>query len=205
MQKATRASLFKAAVWAVVIAAFIGVSASQDQTDKPAVPDATVHFGAMQPQPGPPGSPLNHVVVPDEATIFKDGTVTFFVNGGGHGIAVYPVSKNTTREDIAEDLCQGGPALCNGPAGTANLRYLITDGDGNLVIDTSTNPPENRVNYAPGQYSSAGAGAFLVGSTTTAAGTQVRYRFAGDGRYLVICMNRGHSINDWMFGFVNVR
>jgi hypothetical protein len=24
------------------------------------------------------------------------------------------------------------------------------------------------------------------------------------GRYLVICINRVHSINDWMFGFVNV-
>jgi len=33
----------------------------------------------------------------------------------------------------------------------------------------------------------------------------VRYRFADHGRYLVICINRVHSINDWMFGFVNVR
>jgi hypothetical protein len=24
------------------------------------------------------------------------------------------------------------------------------------------------------------------------------------GRYLVICMNRGHSLNDHMFGFVSV-
>jgi hypothetical protein len=24
------------------------------------------------------------------------------------------------------------------------------------------------------------------------------------GRYLVICMNRSHYLNDWMFGFVDV-
>ena len=29
----------------------------------------------------------------------------------------------------------------------------------------------------------------------------MRYRFLEDGRYLVICNNRVHSINDWMFGF----
>src|SRR5262245_998824 len=32
----------------------------------------------------------NQVVVPDEATILKGGTVTFVVNGPGHGIAIYP-------------------------------------------------------------------------------------------------------------------
>ena len=42
----------------------------------------------------------NQVLVPDETTIRKGGTVTFVVNGGGHGIAIYPVSKNTTRDDI---------------------------------------------------------------------------------------------------------
>jgi hypothetical protein len=25
-----------------------------------------------------------------------------------------------------------------------------------------------------------------------------------NGRYLVLCMNRVHFLNDWMFGFVNV-
>jgi hypothetical protein len=44
----------------------------------------------------------------------------------------------------------------------------------------------------------------LVGSTATTRGAQVRYRFAEDGRYLAICINRVHAINDWMFGFVNV-
>jgi hypothetical protein len=45
----------------------------------------------------------------------------------------------------------------------------------------------------------------LTGSTLTTRGSQVRYRFAEHGRYLVICINRVHSINDWMFGFVNVK
>ena len=191
-----------------VLAVVLPLSATaQDLTDQPGVPHAHVDFGPVPPQPA---APANHVLVPNEVTIFKGGTVTFTVNGGGHGIAVYPVSKNTTREDIEEDLCQGGTAVCNGPAGTASLRYLITDGDENLVIDTGTNPPENRavradpVN-APGEVMSVGAGAFLTGATTTAAGTKLRIRFEEDGRYLVICINRGHSLNDWMFGFVNVR
>jgi hypothetical protein len=29
-------------------------------------------------------------------------------------------------------------------------------------------------------------------------------RFDSNGRYLVICMNRSHALNDHMFGFVNV-
>jgi len=28
--------------------------------------------------------------------------------------------------------------------------------------------------------------------------------FLKTGRYLVLCMNRVHFLNDWMFGFVNV-
>lgn len=51
---------------------------------------------------------------------------------------------------------------------------------------------------------SAGTAQLLTGSTETTPGTRVRHRFAEDGRYLVICINRVHSINDWMFGFVNV-
>jgi hypothetical protein len=95
--------------------------------------------------------------------------------------------------------------VCNGLAGTGTKAYRIFDGDGHLVIDIGPNPPENRINYPHGQLFSAGAGAFLTGSTTTAAGVEVRYRFPEDGRYLVVCMNRPHTINDWMFGFVNVR
>jgi len=33
---------------------------------------------------------------------------------------------------------------------------------------------------------------------------RIQYRFLKKGRYLAICMNRGHSLNDHMFGFVNV-
>jgi hypothetical protein len=197
MQKSTRRGLFiaVAGACALVLAGAVG----QGQ-----VADATIDFGAPQPQPGAPGSPVNHVVVPNEVAIEKGGTVTFNVNGGGHGIAIYPVAKRTTRADIEEDLCQGGPTVCNGPAGTANLQYLITDSKGHLIINSGVNPPDNRVNYAPGQVMSAGAGQFLVGSTTTAVGTQVRVRFEKPGRFLVICMNRGHALNDWMFGFVDV-
>ena len=35
-------------------------------------------------------------------------------------------------------------------------------------------------------------------------GHVVSHQFVKTGRYLVICMNRSHFLNDWMFGFVNV-
>jgi plastocyanin len=188
-------------LWLVTLAAFSGAFLQQDLTDKPPVQDAVVDFGAPHPQPPSPG---HHVLAPEEVTILKGGTVTFVMNGTGHGVAIYPVSKNTTRAHIAEDLCQGGPALCNTTTQTARQQYLITDGSGNLVVDTGVFPQQQVVNHIPGQLLSAGEGQLLVGSTQTTAGTRVRHRFAEDGRYLVICINRVHSINDWMFGFVNV-
>ena len=55
---------------------------------------------------------------------------------------------------------------------------------------------------------SAGGHQFLNGGTIpagpTSNGQLITYRFLTPGRYLVICMNRVHFLNDWMFGFVNV-
>jgi hypothetical protein len=39
---------------------------------------------------------------------------------------------------------------------------------------------------------------------TVGPGNRIQVRFEEKGRYLVICQNRGHSLNDHMFGFVNV-
>jgi plastocyanin len=187
-------------LWAVALKGLIGTPLNQDLKDKPAVQDAVVDFGAPQPQP----ESGHHLLSPNEVTIFKGGTVTFVMNGSGHGIAIYPVSKNTTRADISNDLCQGGPDVCNTTTQTAQRQYLITDGKGALVIDTGVFPAQRVLDHMPGQLLSAGTGALLTGSTPTTAGTQVRHRFTDGGRYLVICINRVHSINDWMFGFVNV-
>ena len=169
------------------------------------VAEAVMNFG--NPDHLVPG-PLNHILVPCEVTIFKGGTVTFRMNGPAHGIAIYPVSKHTTREDIAEDLCQGGPASCNGVTATGRLGYTITDGKGDVIVvidELQPGTPATPINYEPGQMVSAGAGSFLPGtSSTVPAGTAVRVRFEKGGRYLVLCMNRPHTINDWMFGFVNV-
>jgi hypothetical protein len=85
------------------------------------------------------------------------------------------------------------------------LPHTVTDGNGNVIMETGTNPPLNRIASGPGQMFSAGEGVFLTGSTATAVGTEVRYRFEKSGRYLVICINRSHFTNDWMFGFVNVQ
>ena len=174
------------------------------QTPTAPLHDAVVHFGHQQPQPE--AGFAKHILDPNDVTIYKGGTVTFMMNGTGHGIAIYPVSKNTTRTDISEDLCQGGPEVCNVANMTAAQPYTITDGDGNVVIAVAAFPAQRLVDSAPGLLFSAGGmpGTLLTGSTLTGLGNQVKYRFAEDGRYLVICINRVHSLNDWMFGFVDV-
>ena len=240
-----------------------------DDKDRPSK-TWTVHFGQPQPQtpdPAPVGGAVTHFLTPNDLTIVKGDSVTFVVNGGGHGIAIHPVAKKTTRADIAEDLCDGTnndnneadnpsaatqianrrarAAVCNGNVatgqtvngvavvGTQNLEYMITDGKDNLIIDSGFNA-DGAVNprlddtihthrllgtsgrspagdtTVPGQNP---AGAFLTGSNppvTTppavpnAPGNRIQVHFLKTGRYLVICMNRGHSLNDHMFGFVNV-
>ena len=60
-----------------------------------------VNFG----DPGALAGAANQVVIPNEVTIDKGGTVTFVVNGPGHGIAIYPVSDNTTRSTIPSTDC----------------------------------------------------------------------------------------------------
>jgi plastocyanin len=176
--------------------------------------DAFVNFGSPQPQPA---GALSNQVVPNEVTIHKGGTVTFRVNGGFHGIAIYPVSKNTTREDITNQLCVHHPVtgLCVDTT-FANGEHEIVDGKGKVVIVTGTNPPINRVDDPTERLlatstivvepnGTAVAGAFNPGTTiSSTAGTQIQYQFEKTGRFLVICMNRGHYLNDWMFGFVNV-
>jgi hypothetical protein len=42
------------------------------------------------------------------------------------------------------------------------------------------------------------------GANEADAGAADPVRFDRTGRYLVICMNRSHLLNDHMFGFVNV-
>jgi len=208
----------------VAFALAIPMSGRADDKNK-TVQETIIDFG--QPHPQLP-APQSHIIVPNETTIDKNGVVIFRVNGGGHAISVYPVSRDTTARDISEDLCNDSAgstdvlvraAVCNAAAGTQNTQHLVTDGDGHLVIDTDTNPPVARGMvgrvYDPNHILLAvpgtpGAGGFLTGSAQPVAGGPITpgnvagYKFLKTGRYLVICMNRSHSINDWMFGFINV-
>ena len=43
-----------------------------------------------------------------------------------------------------------------------------------------------------------------VGSGEGSNRQLITYQFLKNGRYLVLCINRVHFLNDWMFGFVNV-
>ena len=162
-----------------------------------------------------------HHLTPEEVTIEKGGEVTFQIHGGGHAMAIYRVSKNTTRNDLGQFLCPGmdpehiaDPTLhaCNLSAPNANAQHIIADGKGDVVIVASANVtnahPDNRVWYVPGRRMSAGGMQFLNGGTIpagpTSNGQLITYQFLKAGRYLVHCMNRTHFLNDWMFGFVNV-
>ena len=102
--------------------------------------------------------------------------------------------------------------------GTQNLAYTLTDGKENIVVLVPSNPAgaEPRVDdqdrtlfgtsgRIPGNASANPAGAFLTGTNAAnAPGNRIQYRFLKTGRYLIICMNRSHAMNDHMFGFVNV-
>lgn len=240
-----------------------GRADDKDKDKKTVLHDAVVHFAQPQPQtpdPAPVGAAVTHFLLPDDVTIRKGGTVTFVVNGGGHGIAIHPVSRKTTRDDIAADLCQGGAndadrrgraAVCNGTrtttvtingtpvvvTGTQNLDYNITDAKDDLIIHTGfniaapnvvviTNPRVDDTEHThrllatsggvttsaagvpSGDASAPGAnpaGALLTGSAAPATpGNRIQVQFLKNGRYLVVCMNRGHFLNDHMFGFVSV-
>ena len=161
-----------------------------------------------------------HHLIPEEVTVLKGGQVTFQVHGGGHAMAIYKVSQNTKRDEIGEFLCPGvdpgtiaDPALhpCNLSQVNAGAPRDITDGRDRLVIAVAAGAlthPGNRVWSEPGRLMSAGAHQFLNGGTVPAGATSngelLTYRFLKTGRYLVICANRSHFLNDWMFGFVNV-
>jgi hypothetical protein len=222
---------------AVVVMPLSGLAQKGDLTHgQDAVHSALVDFGVFPTAPlgpapclqvgaiGGPTDPCGfklHHLTPEEVTVFKEGQVTFQIHGGGHAMAIYEVSKDTTRDEIGQFLCAGvdpttlaDPALhpCLGSAVNALAPRDIADGHGDIVIAVAagslTTHPGNRVWSEPGRLMSAGAQQFLNGGTIpagpTSNGQLVTYQFLKTGRYLVICANRFHLLNDWMFGFVNV-
>ena len=194
----------------------------------PLGPAPCAQLAAPQPAGVPTiGGPLDpcaytiHVLIPDEVSVAKGGEVSFQIHGGGHGFAIYEVSKGTTRSDIGPYLCDGlDPATvplpgtshaCNLSASNAAAEHIVSDAKGDVVLVAETGTPthpHNRVWSEPGRLMSAGAHQFLNGGTIPAGATSngqiLTYRFLKTGRYLVLCMNRVHFLNDWMFGFVDV-
>jgi plastocyanin len=167
--------------------------------------------------PADPCSYKLHVLTPEETSVAKGGEVTFQIHGGGHGFAIYKVSTDTTRAELGQFLCAGadpasianpGDHVCNLSASNANATHIVMDGGGDVVLVAQANltnqHPDNRVWSEPGRFVSSGGMQFLNGGTTPANGQLLTYRFEKTGRYLVLCINRVHFLNDWMFGFVNV-
>jgi len=232
--------LILAAVAAIPIVSFTqnGKGNGDVSHDQAAGPEASVDFGVLPtaplgPEPclqtGTIGGPTDpcayklHHLTPEEVTILKDGEVTFQIHGGGHAMAIYEVSRNTTRDELGQFLCAGtDPStitdptqhVCNLSTSNANAAHNVLDGRDDVVIAVSSNVtnvhPDNRVWSPEGRFMSAGGVQFLNGGTTptgtgSTGGQLITYRFLKPGRYLVICMNRTHFLNDWMFGFVNVK
>jgi hypothetical protein len=196
---------------------------------------ALVDFGVLPLQPiGPPpclqsggiGGPADpcsyklHHLTPEETDVDKGGEVTFQFHGGGHAFAIYEVDKKVTRDDVGQALCPGddpstiespGAHLCNLSALNANAAHVIDIGHETLAVpaNVTNTHPDNRVWVVDGRLMSAGGRQFLNGGTIPAGassdGQLVTFRFEKNGRYLIICMNRVHFLNDWMFGFVNVK
>jgi len=207
------------------------IGAAQKGQKAPAPSEITVGFGVLPPTTpiiagdpncatagiGGPADPCSyrlHHLTPEESTLAKGGELTLQVNGGGHAPAIYKVSKDTTRDDLGQFLCPGDdpehiahPAdePCNSILGTgaanAAKEHIIKDGDGDVVIVAAPAgaPPLNLVWSPPGRLQST-----RVGNAFVANDTRITYRFLKTGRYLIMCMNRSHFLNDWMFGFVNV-
>jgi hypothetical protein len=186
----------------------------------PLGPSPCLQTGAIGGPADPCAYKLHHLI-PEEVTVVKDGEVTFQVHNGGHAPAIYEVSKDTTRDALGQFLCAGDDPetiadpthhVCNLSAANASGPHVISDGHGNVVIVAAPNVtnahPDNRVWSPPGRLMSVGGRQFANGGTTPAGpnsdGQLVTYQFLKTGRYLVICMNRTHFLNDWMFGFVNV-
>jgi len=222
----------------------VGFAQRGDLThEHPAAPSAVVDFGVFPPTAGftgpgcstvagviggptDPCAYKGHLLNPEEVTVLKGGEVTFHIHGGGHAIAIYEVSKDTTRDEIGQELCPGfdpqtifDPANHTCPGGNvanAGASKTVLDGHGDVVIVSpvgGATHPNNRVWYEPGRLMSAGGQHFLTGippgvpptvTVTATTGQLVTYGFLKTGRYLVFCMNRSHFQNDWMFGFVNV-
>ena len=88
----------------------------------------------------------------------------------------------------------------------------MKDHKGDVIIDIpadTTLPPIfdiasgrifGAIGGTPGPFLNGAVGLALP----PAQGVRFQYQFEKAGRYLVICMNRVHSISDHMFGFVNV-
>jgi hypothetical protein len=132
-------------------------------------------------------------------------------------MAIYEVSKDTTRDQIGQALCPGAdPATIDLlsdhvlPAHESRKRQRGAPGHrrpwrrraGGTGSNLTNVFPDSIVTYDPGRLTSAGGAVGLNGNAPV--GHVTSYRFLKTGRYLVICMNRSHFLNDWMFGFVNV-
>ena len=185
-----------------------GRDQDRDKDQVVGVQELLVDFG----RPGTTGgTPANHFIDFTNGTVVnKGGTVVFRPNQGGHGVSVYAVSENTTADDIRAALC---PQRSTCDAAFIAGAHVIIDGRGEVVAETGTNPPFARVDDAgrilvgtAAQAANTAPGRFHQGVPANAANgpEQIRIKFSKTGRYLAICMNRNHSINDWMFGLFDV-
>jgi hypothetical protein len=152
-------------------------------------PDATISFGIE----GEVGAP-NHQLDPDEVCIPIRGKVAFEVHGF-HQVTVYKVALTTTRDNITEDIISGE-------------NYVLTDGDGNSIVDTARRDFEHSNTIhdhttSPLLALGANPNDMNVVAVNRDKALSIEVVFQQAGRYLVHCGVKGH-LDDAMLGFVQV-
>src|SRR5262245_35070882 len=90
---------FVTVVLTLFMGAWLGTTGLAKDGLQTSAPDATMHLGQHQPQS--PDSAGTHFLEPDEVIVQKGGSVTFVVNGGGHGFVIHPVGKHTRGRKLS--------------------------------------------------------------------------------------------------------
>ena len=134
--------------------------------------------------------------------------MTFQIHGGGHGFAIYEVSKDTRRDQLGQYLCRGEdpaehcrsdaaslqPARGQRRCGASHQGRRPRRGDRGAAQPHQRAPGQPGV--VPGEpldvggrgCSSSSAERFPPGPTSN--GQLLTYQFLKSGRHLVNCMNR---------------
>jgi len=115
--KFARTSIVVIAVMAALTV--VGRADDKDKDKNKAATDAFVQFGELvtpAPAAGSLAGTLTHFLLPDDVTIRQGGTVTFVINGGGHGVRSGGKDSKKDMAKIASPGSNNAAAAAPAPA-----------------------------------------------------------------------------------------